>query len=89
MLLSFTSLAFVDIFLNREKREGMELHRISYVLMGGKLPTVFRPATSRNSEDFSIFYLPTLVTLVILCFLVVFSRIKLTIHLSTFLFSSS
>lgn len=38
MLLSFTSLAFVDIFLNREKREGMELHRISYVLMGGETP---------------------------------------------------
>lgn len=60
MLLSFTSLAFVDIFLNREKREGMELHRISYVLMGRKLPTGFRLATSRNSEDFLIFYLPHL-----------------------------
>lgn len=57
MLLSFTSLAFVDIFLNRKKRDGMELHRVSYVLMGRKLPTVFRQATSRNSEDFLIFYL--------------------------------
>lgn len=69
MLLSFTSLAFVDIFLNREKREGWSYTEfLMYSWGGGKLPTVFRPATSRNSEDFSIFYLPTLVTLVILCF---------------------
>lgn len=59
MLLSFISIAFVDVFLNRKEREGMKLHRVSGILMGRKRPIVFRLATSRNL-DFLILYLPHL-----------------------------
>lgn len=76
MLPSFISLAFVDIFLNKEKEGEVKLHYGSGTRLGRKFPGVYALATSRNLEDFLILNRLILVIFVTLWFLVVFIRIK-------------